>query len=231
MAMTKRTGTTISEDHGTDKRSADRQKLILRVGLLEHNGRSIFCLVKNISASGVQVKPYGDLPPGVVVSLRVGDETPIGGTLVWSRGGLVGVKFAQALNPQTLLRIGQKMVVHKRRTAPRLVIELKGFVRTGGTRQPITICDLSVAGARVQTDRPFKFGETTIIDLPGFPSLNACVRWSDAAEFGVSFHPPLPMQIVAELLSEDRPPASRVGGRGSKESREQRDNGGFVNLV
>lgn len=193
-----------SEQQAIDQRSEDRQKLILRVGLVEQDGRSIFCLVKNISASGVHVKPYGTLSQETSVSLRVGDENPIPGAVMWKRDGMVGVKFAQTLNPQALLRIEQKTFVHRRRTAPRIITDLKGFLRTGGKRESVTIGDLSMVGARVRTKRPVNFGETTIIDVPGLPSLTACIRWVDGIEFGVSFHPPLAIQVVAELLKNDQ---------------------------
>jgi hypothetical protein len=203
-----------------DQRSAGRHKLILRVGLLEQDGRSIFCLVKNISATGVQVKPYGDVSKGTGVSLRVGDEN-IPGTPVWSRDGLVGVKFRQTLNPQALLRIGQNMVVHRRRTAPRVLTDLKGVLRTGGIRRSVTICDLSMAGARVRIDQPVTFGNSTILEVPGLPSLTACVRWSDGAGFGVSFQTPLSIQMVADLLSkvEVPKPLQRVRAAGGRELR------------
>lgn len=205
MARAQLSNSITSEHKKTNQRLEGRQKLILRVGLLEQDGRSIFCLVKNISASGVQVKPYGNLISGTNVSLRVGDENPIPGAVMWCRDGLAGVKFQQTLNPQGLLRIGQKMLMHRRRNAPRLPTALKATLRTGGKKHPIIICDLSMTGARVRTEGSVTFGETTTLEISGLPSLTACVRWSDRGESGVSFHPPLPIQIVAELLSAVEP--------------------------
>jgi hypothetical protein len=199
------------DEQKTEQRAEGRQKLILRVGLLEQDGKSIFCLVKNISASGVQVKPFGSLAKGAEVSLRVGDENPIPAVLMWSRNGLAGLMFRQTLNPRALLRIGQKMLVHRRRTSPRIVMALNGSLRTGGRKQPIIICDLSMAGARVRAEGQVRFGDTAFLDIPGLPSLIACVRWSDGAEFGVSFHPPLPMQILSELLAKDRSQGPSLG--------------------
>jgi hypothetical protein len=124
--------------------------------------------------------------------------------VVWTGDGLIGVKFKQTLNPQALLRIGQNMVVPRRRTAPRVLTRLKGSLRTGGVKRSMTICDLSMAGARIQTAQPIIFGETTILEVPGLPSLTACIRWSDGAEFGVSFQPPLSIQMVANLLSQEQ---------------------------
>jgi hypothetical protein len=98
------------------------------------------------------------------------------------------------------------MVVHGRRAVPRVITNLKGSLRTGGVRRPVTICDLSMAGARVRTVQPITFGHTTVLNVPGLPSLTACVRWSVGAEFGVSFQPSLSTQMVADLLSKvDQP--------------------------
>lgn len=203
MGSSQRKKVSASIEVTTDRRSADRHKLVLRVGLIEQDGRSIFCLVKNISSAGVQVKPYGRVSQGISSSLRVGDEDPIAGTLVWSRDGLAGIAFENPLNPETLLRIGQKMVPHKRRTAPRVTRYLRGCLKTAGVRHPATICDISMMGARVRTVQPVTFGEVTTIEVPGLPALRAMVRWADGAEYGLSFHTPLPLQIIADLLSKD----------------------------
>ena len=62
----------------SDRRSQKRQTMVLRVGLLEAGSRTAFCLVKNISPEGVQVKLYGSLLPDCDVSLKVGDENGTG---------------------------------------------------------------------------------------------------------------------------------------------------------
>ena len=206
MSKTQRRKMTTKTGQGADRRAAERHKLVLRVGLLEQDGRMIFCLVKNISAAGVQVKPYGRVSQKTCVALRVGDEDPIVGAVVWSRDGLAGIDFDEPLNPQAMLRIGQKMVTHRRRTAPRVTTDLRACVRTGGVKHSATVCDLSMIGARLRTVQPISFGDTTIIEIPGLPSLSAHLRWSDRSEYGVSFQTPLPMQIIADLLSREQPP-------------------------
>lgn len=186
-----------------DRRSANRHQLVLRVGLLEQDGRSIFCLVRNISSTGVQIRHYGRVVEGASASLRVGDEDAIPGTLVWSRNELAGLEFEQPLNPQALLRMEQKLRGHRRRTAPRVNTALGGSLRTGGMRHFVTLCDLSIMGARVRTKKRIVFGERIVIEVPGLPSLQAHVRWSDGAEHGLAFQTPIPMQIIADLLSEE----------------------------
>lgn len=189
----------------SERRSNARHKLVLRVGLLEMESGSTFCLVKNISSTGVQVKPYGPLKTGVSAALRVGDERAIEGIVVWNRDGLAGIEFTQTLNPQALLRIGQKILSDKRRTSPRVATDLGATLRTGGRRHSVTVCDLSMVGARIRASEPILFGENTLIELAGIPSLKAFVRWSEDTEHGVSFQIALPIQILADLIAEDRP--------------------------
>ena len=189
------------QEHESDRRLASRHKLILRVGLLEQNGRQIFCLVRNISSAGVQVKPYSRVLEGTAISLRVGDENPIPGTAIWNRDGLIGIRFRQILNPQALLRIAQKMAAQRRRNAPRMTTNLVACLRTGGLKYAAIVCDLSMAGARLRINDPVSFGETSLLEVSGLPSLIAHVRWSDGAEHGVSFPTPIPMQVLADVLS------------------------------
>lgn len=190
-----------AEAQGADRRSSDRQKLILRVGLLEQDEGPVFCLVRNISSVGVEVRPYSRVAEGSSISLRVGDESSIPGTVTWSRDGLVGIRFGQPLNPQALLRIGQKMTAHRRRFTPRATTDRRGRLRTGGLRYSASVFDITMVGARLRIGDPVSFSETTLLDVPGLPSLSVCVRWSDGAEHGVSFQTPLPPEILTDLLS------------------------------
>jgi hypothetical protein len=66
-----------------ERRALKRETMVLRVGLLESGGKLSFCLVKNISAAGVQVKIYGHISPDSPVALKVGDESPLEGRVIW----------------------------------------------------------------------------------------------------------------------------------------------------
>ncbi len=158
-------------------------------------------IVRNISPAGVEVKPYGQVLEGAAISLRVGDENSIPGTAIWIRDGLMGIRFRQNLNPQALLRMGQKMVAQRRRNAPRMTTDLRGCLRTGGVKYAAIVCDISMTGARLRLKNPVAFGETARLEVLGLPSIKAYVRWSYGTEYGVSFEAPLPMQILADLLS------------------------------
>ena len=185
-----------------ERRALERETMVLRVGLLESEGKSSFCLVKNISPAGVQVKIYGIMPPGRPVSLKVGDERPLEGRIMWIRDQLGGIKFDTALEPKTLLRVTQKLASSKRRSSPRVNTDARAVLRTGGHTFTAELCDISTSGAKVRTRRAIDPGPWVLLDLPGMPTIRAHVRWTDERELGLSFDAPIPIQIIAGWVNE-----------------------------
>jgi hypothetical protein len=183
-----------------ERRKEARHKLILRVGVLEQDGRSALCLVKNISPSGVQIKCYAPPVVDAKASIRVADEAPIPGRLLWVDGDIAGMGFDEELEPADLLRVEQKLRPNRRRTTPRVNIEATAYLRTGGHIYRAAVCDISSMGARIKTTSPLKAGDRAIITLSGLPSLESYVRWSDGDEAGLVFGTPIPMQIIAEWV-------------------------------
>lgn len=183
-----------------DRRKEARHKLILRVGVLEQDGRSALCLVKNISPSGVQIKCYAPPKVGAPASIRVADETPIRGQLLWAHGDTVGMSFDRELEPAELLRVQQKLRPNRRRATPRVNVEAAACLRTGGHIYRAAVCDISSMGARIKTNSPLKPGDRAIITLTDLPSLESYVRWSEGDEAGLVFETPIPMQIIAQWV-------------------------------
>ena len=54
---------------GPDRRSSSRDTLVLRVGVIRDASRTSFCLVKNISADGLQVKIFGRVAVGADIMM------------------------------------------------------------------------------------------------------------------------------------------------------------------
>ena len=183
-----------------ERRKEARHKLILRVGVLEQGGKSALCLVKNISPSGVQIKCYA--PPIVdsEASIRVADEAPIRGRLLWVEDDIAGMSFDEELEPAELLRVQQKLRPNRRRATPRVNIEAAAYLRTGGHIYRAAVCDISSMGARIKTSSPLKRGDRAIVTLSDLPSLESYVRWTAGDEAGLVFETPIPMQIIAQWV-------------------------------
>jgi hypothetical protein len=185
----------------TERRSRKRQRMVLRVGVLSDGKRTSFCLVRNISPFGVQVKLYGQLEPATEVNLRVGDEKPLAGHVAWVRDEQAGIQFHSSLDPQILLRVTQKLAPIQRRSLPRVNAVAHTILSTGGRRYPAKLCDISASGARVRTHRPISAGPHVMLTLPDMPSIKTYVRWAADNDLGLAFETPLPIQIIAEWVN------------------------------
>lgn len=188
--------------HRSERRSNPRQKMVLRVGLLQAGMRTSFCLVKNISSRGVQVKLYGQFEPGCALTLIVGDESPLEGRLKWVRDRLGGIEFNQSLPPTRLLRVTQKLSPSHRRSSPRASLTAPVLLTVDGRTVRGQFCDISTSGARVRTGAAVAPNSAVLLGLPGMPSLKAFVRWSDGEELGLVFAAPIPIEIIASWAGD-----------------------------
>ena len=180
-----------------NRRKEARFTLILRVGMLEQRGKSLLCLVKNISPTGVQVKFYARPIIGAEASIQIADEPPVPGQVVWIKGDVAGISFQEQLDASTLLRVRQKLKPNRRRTMPRVTIEASATLRTGGKTHHARVCDISSLGARVRTRSTVTPGDRAVIAFPDLPPINGFVRWCDGEESGLAFETPIPIQIIA----------------------------------
>lgn len=186
--------------HVTDRRAYERPTMVLRVGLLEFVGKSSFCLLRNISPNGVQVKLYSPVSEGSEVTLRVGDEKTLEGRIAWVRNGLAGITFRDTLDAITLLRVRQLTVPQRRRASPRAQASGFAILRTGGQEYSAKLCDISASGAKILTARSIEAGRTAVLLLPQLPALQAFVRWTQGQDTGLIFKTPIPIQVLTDWL-------------------------------
>lgn len=182
-----------------ERRKERRYTLILRAGLLEQQGRTSFCLVKNISSTGIQLKVY-NRPALGAASLRVADEQPVAGRLIWIKDDSAGIGFYEELDPATLLRVQQKLRPTKRRALPRVRVDARALLRICGSALRATVCDISNLGARIRVNAKLKPGDRATIEFPDLPSIGAYVRWAEDDEAGLAFETPIPMHIIANWI-------------------------------
>ena len=184
----------------TERRRQARYTLILRVGVLEQYGKSSLCLVKNISSAGVQLKCYSQPVVEGHASIRVADETPVPGRILWLEDVVAGMNFNTELNAEALLRVRQKLRPQRRRSTPRVNVQASACLRSGGRIYRAVVCDISSMGVRVRTTSPLAQGDRAIVTLAGLRSLDAYVRWTSSDEAGLVFETPIPMQVIAHWI-------------------------------
>lgn len=183
-----------------ERRAQDRQAMILRVGVLSQDERASFCLVKNVSLAGLQVKLYGsNFRTGEVV-IRVADEDPIGATIIWIRKGNAGLELDDNVEPAVLLRLQQKLRPVRRRVMPRIRASSYAAVRADGRNVQAVLRDITSMGARITTSRPLEVDARVSIRFPDLPEIGARVRWTDGSDCGLVFEAPVPIAVIAEWI-------------------------------
>jgi hypothetical protein len=183
-----------------ERRKERRQTLVFRIGVLEQQAKSSLCVVRNISSTGVQFRFYTPPIVDAPASLRVADELPVAGRILWIKGDNGGMNFDEALDTTALLRVQQKLGPGRRRSTPRVAIEASATLRTGGRTYRASVHDISSLGARVRTSSALNPGDRAIVTFPDLPWFNAYVRWSDGEESGLTFETPIPMAIIAKWI-------------------------------
>ncbi len=187
---------------GAQRRKRVRETMVLRVGIIDDGRVSSFCVLRNISPAGVQVKLFGETSEGTQVRLRVGDEDALSGHVVWVRDRLAGIEFDRMLAPDQMLRVTQKLASTRRRSSPRLSTSARAILRTGGRAYSAELCDISTSGARVRAQTATRFGLSVTLNLPHLPAVKCYVRWVTDGEIGLSFETPLPIQIISDWIDE-----------------------------
>ena len=183
-----------------DRRKEARYMLVLRAGVLKQKGRTSFCMVKNISTTGVQLKTYAAPILHAKATLSVADEQPVSGRIAWIKGDTAGISLDRELDSETLLRVQQKLRPDKRRSIPRIDVEASAQLRTGGRILRATVLDISSLGARLRADTKLHLVDRVLVEFADLPSISAHVRWVHDGEIGVALDTPIPMQIIAQWL-------------------------------
>lgn len=185
-----------------ERRSQKRLTTVLRVGLLSDGRRASFCVVKNISSDGVQIRAYGPIDEGDHVQLRVGDGNALDGRVAWKKNRLVGIEFTKSLDPCILLRTTHNDGYFRRRSSPRVQTAAHATLRTGGRTFAAELCDISTIGTRLKTRKPIAKGCPALLTLPDLPTIRGYVRWSDGLLSGFMFETPLPVQTLAQWVNQ-----------------------------
>lgn len=183
-----------------DRRSGTRHTMVLRVAIIDDGHQATFCLLRNISPGGVQIKAYSKLEVGKRVCLHVAEESPIFGQVAWFEDRMAGIHFDQALSPATLLRVEQKGKAGRRRTSPRIQTSSRAKLRTCGRVYRVELSDISTTGAKLRTPKKLPSSGSAILELPGLPPVSAYIRWSDDKDLGLSFSLPMPIEVIATWM-------------------------------
>lgn len=188
---------------GDDQEQEDRRKgggrttAVYRPVLLEADGFTGFCLLRNLSPSGMMGVAYADFAVGEAVSVQFMPGHVVTGKVVWSKDGKIGVQFDEEIDLVGSLRnMGSTYIESQLNRAPRLPIRCDGEAVLGDVRMRLEVRDISQRGLKGVLPS-VRLGDEVTVLLPGMEARKAVVRWTQRDMVGLNFIRPVAFEELA----------------------------------
>ena len=189
-----------SEIEAAERRVNARTATVFRPVLIETAEFSSFCLVRNLSEMGIMGHVYTDLAENLPVTIHFGQATKVSGTLVWSAGGRVGVRFRHSVDVDGILAVlAAKIVNGKLNRAPRLRIRCHAKLGIGDRTLAIEVQDVSQRGIKITASFILP-GDELYVEMSGIERRKAIVRWTKDGAAGLHFVRPLSFEQLANWV-------------------------------
>ncbi len=197
-------GEYFDESEQDDRRKESRTTAVFRPVLLETEDFTGFCLLKNLSCSGLMGVAYAYFAEGEPVNVQFVPGHVVSGKIVWSQGGKIGVAFDEEIDLENSLQnMGSHYIDTRINRAPRLQIDCAGQAQIDGHTVDIRLKDISQRGLKaiIPTIRP---GDEVTLLLPGMEPRKAVVRWLQHDLAGLSFVRPIAFETLARWAIEQQ---------------------------
>jgi hypothetical protein len=183
-----------------DRRHNERYVSVLRVGALMVDGRRELCLIRNISAGGMMIRPYSPIAAGVRVSVELKHGESVSGVASWTDKGLVGVTFDVPIDVLALLNSpGQP-----RPRMPRIELNCTATLRHEKTVFRAPVMNISQGGICVHSPIDLRVHGDVVISLDGLHSAAGVVKWKDGHYYGIGFNRVYPVGELMGFLQEQQ---------------------------
>jgi hypothetical protein len=183
-----------------ERRHGDRYVSLLRVGALQVGGRRELCLIRNISAGGMMIRPYSQIAPDSRVSVELKQGSMVSGVAQWSENGLVGVAFDSQIDVVALLSARDG----PRPRMPRIEVGCAGSLRYDGNVFRIRVMNISQGGICVNVPLDLDLDSDVVVSIPGLHSAAGVVKWRQGDEYGIGFNRVYPVDELMGFLREQQ---------------------------
>jgi hypothetical protein len=183
-----------------ERRHDERYLRILRVGTLIAGDRRELCLIRNISAGGLNAHVYSNLTPGERVTIELKTHQPISGHVVWVEDTNAGIQFDTRVEVAELLANPAVLENGWRPRTPRVEIDRMATLRAGAKTYWVHARDISQSGVKVETDQPPEIDTEVVLTLEGFRTLPGVIRWRAEAGCGIAFNQLIPFGELIDWL-------------------------------
>ncbi len=184
-----------------ERRIDERTSAALRVAKLsDAAGMQQLIKIKNLSAGGLMAIAPNVPEVGHHVDVELSSQK-IPATVIWTRQGVVGLKFDQNLDLGELLA-DRKPRHGFRARPPRLEITCKASVRVGKLYYSVDVHDISLEGMKVEPIEEYCVGKKVIVVVESLRPVKGEVRWYKDRRAGIVFDKPLDFEELSEWVGK-----------------------------
>ncbi len=175
----------------SEQRHDQRQRTVYRPALIETEGFTGFCMIRNLSKQGMKADAYAELAIGQRVVVELSQVLRVDGEIIWSDGSNVGVKFDEEINIVSVLT-GSETIPGNTGGGrpPRLSINCAASIVTAQGEFSTQVTDVSQRGLKL-TAAGVRSGDELAIRLPYHSVKKAIVRWTQDGTVGLNFIIPM----------------------------------------
>lgn len=168
-----------------DRRSDDRYVSLLRVGALVVEDRRELCLIRNVSAGGMMIRPYSPIEAGTRLSVELKQGDAVSGIAQWCDRGLVGITFDEPIDVLALLSTSDGS---PRPRMPRIELNCSATIRQDGDVFRAHVVNISQGGICVNASSKLEINADVVVSLPGLHAAAGVVKWRDGDYYGIGFN-------------------------------------------
>jgi hypothetical protein len=184
-----------------ERRLDERTSSMLRVAKLSSgDGMQQLIKIKNLSAGGLMAIVPSAPEVGQHVDVELSSQK-IPASVIWTRQGLIGLKFDQNLDLGELLA-DRKPRHGFRPRPPRLEITCKASVRVGKLYYSVNVHDISLEGMKVEPIEEYCVGKKVIVVVESLRPVKGEVRWYKDRRAGIIFDKPLNFEELSEWVGK-----------------------------
>jgi len=192
-----------------ERREGERFVRLLRVGTLIVDGRRELCLIRNLSAGGMMIRAYSEIPAGTQLSVELKHGESVSGHVQWTEDALTGIAFESPIDVLTLIAPAND---GPRPRMPRLALDCSAWVREGADMRRTKAVNISQGGLCVESAGELSIGAEVTVSLPGLSPISSMVKWRHGESYGIAFNHVLALSELVGWLQGRQLQERRAAG-------------------
>ena len=170
------------------------------------DGRRELCLVRNVSAGGMLIRPYSPISAGTAVTIELKHGETVSGIARWIEDGMVGIAFDQPIDVVALLTSSED---GQQPRMPRIELSCTAWVREDADIYRTRTINISQGGMCVAGDPRLRVDVDVIVSLAGLGPLAGLVKWKEGDRYGIGFNRVLAVNELMSFLRQQQRFANR----------------------